>query len=109
MSFESRCTFRFRPSKLQASIVYTKRIDFKHYFFYGSTFELPGTQQAPRRGILVLRVRDEQPVSRQACHIRHACRPKTNVRRLAREGQVRGSRGRLGAMKSTICNSLEMQ
>ena len=44
----------------------------------------------------MLRVRDEQPVSRRARHIRHVCRPKTNVRRLARGGQVRGSRGRLG-------------
>jgi len=32
------------------------------------------------------RVRDEQPVSRWACHTRHAFRPKTNERRLARGG-----------------------
>jgi len=44
----------------------------------------------------MLRVRDEQPVSRRACHTRHVSRPKTNVRRLARGGQVRGSRDRLG-------------
>ena len=45
---------------------------------------------------LLLLVCDEQLVSRRACHIRHAYRPKTNVRRLVRGGQLRDSKGPLG-------------
>ena len=61
----------------------------------GLALALSGAQHKPRSGNLLLRVRDEQLVSRRACHIRHASRPKTNVRHLARGGQVRDSRGQL--------------